>query len=199
MTDYAVAIVLPDNASTYQFYSTMKNSYDQLGVSAAAIVERDDQGAVRVTEGDDTVTGEGIVGGSLLGLLVGVLGGPLGMLLGASVGAAGGAVFDAARVDTADDAITEFAGLVPAGRNAIIAETVESSTVALDAVVKDAGGTIVRRPIAEIVAEIEAQQQAVADAADAARDALREQRKQERHEKIEERIDALKARFSRNK
>ncbi|GAB2509700.1 hypothetical protein CATRI_06875 [Corynebacterium atrinae] len=199
MTDYAVAITLPDNASTYELYSKLKPYYEQLGVSAAAIVERDDQGAIRLTEGDDTLTGEGTLTGTLLGMLVGVLGGPLGMLLGASVGASGGLIFDAARANTADDAITEFAGLVPTGRNAIIAETAENDTTALDAVVKEAGGTIIRRPVAEIVAEIEAQQQAVADAADAARHAMREQRKQERHEKVEERVDALKAKFSRLK
>lgn len=199
MTVYAAGIVLPDNAQTYQFYSTLKNTSGGLGVTAAVLVERDAAGGLRVTEGGDTTAGAGTFGGSLIGMLVGVLAGPLGVLLGATAGALGGSLFDLSRLEKADDAISEFGRLVPAGGNAIIAETNEADTAALDAMVTAAGGTIARRPMHEVVAELEAQQQAAEDASDAARKAMREQRKAERHEKVEDRVDALKAKFEHAK
>jgi uncharacterized membrane protein len=48
-------------------------------IRSAAIVERDKDGHLHKPEGDDTVAGEGIADGSLIGMLIGVLGGPVGM------------------------------------------------------------------------------------------------------------------------
>jgi hypothetical protein len=52
----------------------------------------------------------------------------------------------------------------------------------LDTFVAGMGGTIVRRPLDEVVAELEAQQAAAEEAEKAARKAIREQKKQERKE-----------------
>ena len=54
----------------------------------------------------------------------------------------------------------------------------EDTTQPLDAFVSEMGGTIVRRPLDEVVAELEAQQAAAEEAEKAARKAIREQKKQ---------------------
>jgi hypothetical protein len=85
--------------------------------------------------------------------------------------------------------------LVPAGGNALLAETVEDTTEPLDTFVSQMGGTIARRPLVEVVAELEAQQAAAEEADKAARKAIREQKKQERKETFQQRVDALKSKF----
>ena len=106
-------------------------------------------------EGGDTEAGAGVAGGSLIGMLVGVLGGPVGMLLSGSAGAASGALYDADRLDKGDEAIEQLGALMPTGGNALLAETVEDTTEPLDAFVSEMGGTIVRRPLDEVVAELD--------------------------------------------
>lgn len=85
--------------------------------------------------------------------------------------------------------------LAPTGGNALLAETVEDATEPLDAFVAQLGGTIVRRPLDEVVAELEAQQAAAEEAEKAARKAIREQKRQEHKESFQQRVDALKAKF----
>ena len=194
MPEYAVAIKFPQNSTTYETLSKL-SAAKGFEVRSAAIVERDKDGHLHVPEGGDTEAGAGIAGGSLIGMLVGVLGGPVGMLLGWGVGAAGGALYDADRLDTGDEAIEQFGALVPTGGNALLAETVEDTTEPLDTFVSQMGGTIVRRPIDEVIAELEAQQAAAEEAEKAARKAIREQKKQERKETRQQRVDALKTKF----
>jgi uncharacterized membrane protein len=194
MPEYAVAITFPQNSTAYEAVSKLPSATG-LEIRSAAIVERDKDGHLHVPEGDDTMAGEGTVGGSLIGMLVGVLGGPVGMLLGWGVGAAGGALYDADRLDTGDEAIEQFGALVPTGHNALLAETMEDTTEPLDRFVSGMGGTIVRRPLDEVITELEAQQAAAEEADKAARKAIREQKKQEREETRQQRVEALKAKF----
>jgi uncharacterized membrane protein len=195
MPEYAVAITFPQNSTAYEALSKLPAAAGGFEIRSPAIVERDKDGHLHVAEGDDAMAGEGIAGGSLIGMLIGVLGGPVGMLLGWSAGAAGGALYDADRLDTGDEAIEQFGALVPTGRNALLAETMEDTTERLDRFVSEMGGTIVRRPLDEVVAELEAQQAAAEEAEKAARRAIREQKKQERKETRQQRVDALKAKF----
>ena len=194
MADYAVAITFPDNNTTYEALSKMF----RFKLRSAGIVERDKDGYLHVAERSDFDAGVGFAGGSLIGMLVGVLGGPIGMLLGWSAGAATGALFDADRMDTGDEAIAQFGHSVAPGRNAILAETVEPTTEPLDKFIKSMGGTIVRRPLDEVVAELEAQEAAAEEAARAAHKAMREEKKRQHKEKLQERVDALKAKFRKD-
>ncbi len=196
MTEYVVAISFPENSTTYEVYNTITNSGSSVGLVSAAIVQRDDAGHLTITEGGDVKSGDATVGGSLLGMLIGVLGGPLGVLLGFGLGAAGGALVDASRSDDLDDAITEFGKTVRPGGNAILAQTDEADTAALDALVTKYDGAIVRRPLDEVLSELEAQQDAAEAAAEAARKKLHDEKKAEKKEKHEERVEKLKAKFS---
>jgi uncharacterized membrane protein len=190
-----VAITFPQNSTAYEALSKLSAAAAGSEIRSVALVERDKDGHLHVPEGDDTMTGTGIVGGSLIGMLVGVLGGPVGMLLGWGAGAASGALYDADRLDQGDEAIEQFGALVAPGGNALLAETVEDTTEPLDTFVSQMGGTIVRRPLDEVVAELEAQQAAAEEADKAARKAIREHKKQERKETRQQRVDALKAKF----
>ena len=194
MPEYAVVITFPQHGTAYEALSKL-SSAEGFEIRSAAIVERDKDGHLHVAEGDDAMAGAGTLGGSLIGMLVGVLGGPVGMLLGWGAGAASGALYDADRLDTGDEAIEQFGAQVPAGGNALLAETVEDTTEPLDAFVSEMGGTIVRRPLDEVLAELEAQEAAAEEAQKAARKAIREQKKQERKESFHQRTDALKAKF----
>ena len=198
MADYAVAIRFPDHSTTYEALSKISNAASGFELRSAGIVERDKDGYLHVSEGSDVDAGVGFAGGSLIGMLVGVLGGPIGMLLGWGAGAATGALFDADRMDKGDEAISQFGQLVPPGGNAILAETVETTTEPLDTFVASMGGTVARRPLDEVVAELEAQEVAAEEAARAARKAMRAQKKQHRKEKAHERLDALKAKFHKD-
>ena len=195
MSEYAVAITFPQNSTAYEALSKLSPAPGGFEIRSAAIVERDKDGHLHVPEGGDTEAGAGIAGGSLIGMLVGVLGGPVGMLLGWSAGAASGALYDADRLDSGDEAIEQFGALVPAGGNALLAETVEDTTEPLDTFVAGMGGTIARRPLDEVLTELEAQQAAAEEAEKAARKAIREQKKQEHKEAAQQRVDALKAKF----
>jgi uncharacterized membrane protein len=192
MPEYAVAITFPQNSTTYEALSKLSDATG-FEIRSAAIVERDKDGHLHVPEGDDAMAGVGIAGGSLIGMLIGVLGGPVGMLLGWGAGAAGGALYDADRLDTGDEAIEQFGASVSVGGNALLAETVEDTTEPLDTFVSGMGGTIVRRPLDEVVAELEAQQAAAEEADRAARKAIREQKNKERKEDFQQRVDALRA------
>jgi len=195
MPEYAVAITFPQHGTTYEALSKLSSATDGFEIRSAAIVERDKDGHLHVPEGGDTTAGEGTAGGSLIGMLAGALGGPVGMLLGWSAGAAGGALYDADRLDTGDEAIEQFGASVPTGGNALLAETVEDTTEPLDTFVSKMGGTIVRRPLDEVITELEAQQAAAEEAQKAARKAIREQKRQEHKETYQQRVDALKAKF----
>lgn len=197
MADYAVAITFPENSQAYEAMSKLSSAAGGFELRSAGIVERDKNGFLHVAERSDFDAAVGFTGGSLIGMLVGVLGGPIGMLLGWSVGAAAGALFDADRMDTGDEAIAQFGHSVAPGRNAILAETVETTTEPLDTFVKSMGGTVVRRPLEEVVAELEAQQFAAEEAARAAHKAMREEKKQQHKEKLQQRVDALKAKLER--
>ncbi|GAB3304904.1 DUF1269 domain-containing protein [Epidermidibacterium keratini] len=193
-TKYAVLITFPDNAKTFEAMTKLGDAGSD--VVAAAVVERGKDGRLTVEDHADSRFAAGTAGGSLIGMVIGVLGGPLGVLLGWGVGAAAGSLVDAARAGDQDAALAELSRQVPPGHNAIVAETDEPSTAALDEYVASMGGTVTRRPLEEVVSELEAQDAAAEAAADAAAEELRKQKREERKEKLHDRIEALKAKFA---
>ena len=143
----------------------------------------------------DQVTGTGFAGGGLIGMLVGILGGPLGMLLGWGSGALIGGVLDAGRASATNEVLGEFSRALPVDSTAVIAEVVEPSELPLDDVVSKLGGTIVRRPVSEVVAELEAAEAAAEAAQAEARRVVRERKKAEYKEALEDRKAAVEKRW----
>lgn len=198
MSDDIAVITFPERSTTYEAFSKISADSDRLGLVSAALIEVDEHGRFTIPEGEDNRFGFGVGTGSLIGVLVGALGGPIGMLLGLGVGALAGAAVDADRAESDELAVTAFVGKLAPGTNGILAQTSEpGSTAPLDAVVAEQGGTIVRRPLNEVLAELEAGQIAEEEAAKAARETLRKQKRQERRDAREHRIKVLREKFSR--
>ncbi len=199
MGDVAAIVVFRDNAKTFEAKSRLGDNAGILGIVALALVERDASGSIRIPEGGDAGGGAATFGGGLIGLLVGALGGPVGALLGLTAGAVGGAIADAERDGRGLGVIESFAKLIPVGGNALILELDETSRASLDQAVGELDGTIMRRPLDEVLSELEAEDAAAEAAQKAARRELREQKRVERKEKHSERIEKLASRLHRGK
>ena len=190
-----ISISFADQSKAYQAFTELKNlsAAGAISVDSAAIVVRDKDGAVSFPDGIDEVTGAGFAGGGLVGMLVGVLGGPLGMLLGWGSGALIGGALDATRATATDEVVAEFSRALPVDSTAVIAEIAEPSEAAVNELVAQLGGTVIRRPVDEVVAE------AAAEAAQAeAHRVMREKKREERKETVEEWWESVKSRFRRD-
>ena len=192
-----VSIAFADSSKAYQAFTEIKNlsAAGALQLKSGAIVVRDTEGKLSFPDGVDQVTGIGFAGGGLIGMLVGILGGPLGMLLGWGSGALIGGVLDAGRASATNEVLGEFSRALPVDSTAVIAEVVEPSELPLDDVVSKLGGTIVRRPVSEVVAELEAAEAAAEAAQAEARRVVRERKKAEYKEALEDRKAAVEKRW----
>ncbi len=189
-----VAVPFAESSKAYQALSELKNAgaEGRVEVLSAGVVVRDESGAVSIPEGADNVGGSSTIGGSLIGLLVGIIGGPIGMLFGWTTGAIAGGVVDARREDDTEGVLGEISRYIPPGGTAVAAELNEYTVEVVDTLMTALGGTVVRRPAAEVLAELEAAEEAYKAAQKEARKVAKEQRKAERRQNAEERKAALK-------
>ncbi|TWS20501.1 DUF1269 domain-containing protein [Tsukamurella asaccharolytica] len=191
-----ILISWPESGPAYEAFSKFKDlDSGSITIDGSAVVERQDDGQLKVTDGQDNVIGLGTLGGAGLGTLIGILGGPLGVLLGLAGGSLVGAGFDVARGGDSDDVISHLSSALPAGTTAIIAEVEESDQSALDDFALRSGGALIRRDEDEVLGEISAAEDAADAAADAARQKAHEAKKEERKEKRDERVAKLKAKL----
>jgi uncharacterized membrane protein len=198
--DNVVVVSFDDDSKPYQALSVLKSLSEQgrLEAQSAAVVQREDTGAMHIADGFDAETGEATAGGSLTGMLVGVLGGPLGVLLGASTGALVGGTADLHRSSGSDEVLSQVNASLPPGKTVLVAEVTEYAVEVLDAAMGDLGGTVTRRWSSEVIAELEAAEDAAEAAQAAARKALHEQKQAERKASFEERNAALKQKLTRH-
>ncbi|EKU48687.1 MULTISPECIES: DUF1269 domain-containing protein [Brevibacterium] len=197
MSETNIVLLTWDNSSTaYEAFSKFRDlDSAAITIVASAVVERNDRGQLRVTDGQDNDLGLSTLGGGGIGALIGILGGPLGVLLGFATGALIGSTVDAERTFDADDALTVFSSALPAGRTGVIAEVEETDPAVLDDFAKSTGAELLRRPEDEVLDEVAAAEDAAIAAADAAREKAKEAKKAERKEKREERIAKIKAKL----
>ena len=125
-------------------------------------------------------------------MLLGVLGGPVGVLLGWGTGALMGGAFDVDRAVTSDEALTRLGQAIPQGSTAVIASVEEPAVEVVDGEMRQLGGDVTRRPVAEVTAELDAAEQAADAAAREARAAVRKQHKAEFEAGADERVGQLK-------
>ncbi len=92
----------------------------------SALVRRDAEGRVHISESGDMSTGAGAGIGALIGGVIGLLGGPQGMVVGAGVGAAIGGL--AAHADTGFDneSLEVLGAALPPGTSALVVTTSQS-------------------------------------------------------------------------
>jgi len=84
----------------------------------AAIIDKDDNGRIRLRQSKDINPGQGASAGGLYGSLIGLIGGPVGMLAGGALGAAAGGLWGKLRdIGINDDHMRDMGERINAGEN----------------------------------------------------------------------------------
>ena len=130
MADENVVLVSFDEESkAYQAATVLKeaSAEGRIDLHAVAVMQRMEDGTLRVKEGDaddfpvGTWTG-GVIGGTtggIIGLTLGVMGGPLGLLLGGAGGALLGSLIDLDTADEAESVLGTMARAIEPGNTAL--------------------------------------------------------------------------------
>jgi uncharacterized membrane protein len=196
-----IAVSFSDDANAYEALTRLKelDKKHAAGVVAAAVVARGDDGKIVTKDHFEADSGEGTVTGGLVGLLVGVLGGPIGVLIGGASGVLVGSLFDQDDTDRTESALTDISKSIRVGQTGVLADVSEESPAAIDAVMANLGGTVVRRSAADVEAEVAAAEEAQAAAKKKAREELREARQKKQKGEIDAKLADLRAKLTRQK
>ena len=196
-----IAVSFSEHANAYEALSRLKelDAKGEVGVEGAAVVLRDDDGKLVTKDeiADESV--EGTVGGGLVGLLIGVLGGPLGVLVGGATGVIVGSLFDEDDTDETESALADISKSLRVGSTGLLADVSEESPVAIDAVMANLGGTVLRRSAGDVQAEVAAAEEAQREAKKQARKELRDARHQKQKAEIDAKLADLSAKLHRHK
>jgi uncharacterized membrane protein len=196
-----IAVSFSEDANAYEALSRLKelDAKGDVGVRGAAVVVRDDDGKIVTKDqiGDESV--EGTVTGGLVGLLVGVLGGPLGVIVGGATGVLVGSLFDDDDTDQTESALADISKSIRVGSTGVLADVSEEDPVAIDAVMANLGGTVIRRSAGDVQAEVAAAEEAQREAKKQARKELRDARHKKQRTEIDAKLADLKAKLSRQK
>ena len=196
-----IAVSFSEDASAYEALSRLKelDAKGDVGVQGAAVVFRDDDGKLVTKDeiGDESV--EGTVGGGLVGLLIGVLGGPLGVLVGGATGVLVGSLFDEDDTDETESALADISKSLRVRSTGLLADVSEESPVAIDAVMANLGGTVLRRSAGDVQAEVAAAEDAQREAKKQARKELRDARHKKQKAEIDAKLADLRAKLDRHK
>ena len=190
-----------EDANAYEALSRLKelDGKGEVGVKGAAVVVRDDDGKIAMKDqiGDESI--EGTVGGGLVGLLVGVLGGPLGVIIGGATGVLVGSLFDDDDTDETESALADISKSIRVGSTGLLADVSEDSPAAIDAVMANLGGTVLRRSAGEVQAEVAAGEAAQREAKKRARKELRDAHQKKQKAEIDAKLADLRAKLDRQK
>jgi uncharacterized membrane protein len=187
-----IAVSFEDDRNAYNAMTSLKElgAQERIVVEEAIVVVRGEDGQLLTKERVESNVMAGAAGGGLLGLLIGVIGGPLGVLVGGAYGLLVGSMFDLYEIDETDSALGAVSTSVRFDHTALLAVVVEQSPEVLDVAMANLGGTVVRRPVAEVEAEIAAAEKAERKAKTEARKELvrgrHEHDKAAVHAKVEE-------------
>jgi uncharacterized membrane protein len=195
MSENIVLISWPDAARPYKALSDIRGGTWNLNVQQAAILERTASGGIAIKDGANATIGLGSLSGGMIGALIGVLGGPLGLLLGWASGALFGSLVDVSKLADSTTILSAMSSFIPANGTALILDIHEESNDKLDAFVKESGGTMMRRPAADVRAEVATAAEAADAAAKEARRVIREKKWDQTKDKVEDAWDSVKARF----
>jgi uncharacterized membrane protein len=156
MDDNVIVVQFDEPSKAYQALSQLNHLGDEgkVDVRSAVLLERNQDGTVRVPEGADNDAGLYVVSGGLIGMLVGALAGPVGMLLGASFGALGGSAGEVARATDDDIALDAIGARIVPGIPALVAEVTEPAVDVVDKAMAALGGTVTRRSASDVYGEV---------------------------------------------
>lgn len=191
----------PDSDSNaYQALTDLEqlDAQDQVEVVEAAVIERDLYGHITVKSevGDQGYTGTGI--GGALGVLIGVLGGPVGVLVGGAAGLLAGTLADESDSDESESVLEDMSKTLHPSRTALLAQVSEPNGEIIDAAMSRVGGSVLRRPVADVEAEIAAAETAQHEAQQEARKQLRKARHDKDEAAVRSKVDELKSKLHRD-
>ena len=193
-TANVVVVQFKQDPEVYEAFTRLKelDSQGQLRLTAAAIVERGEDGHIEVKDevGEEQIAG--MATGGIVGLLIGIIGGPLGVLLGGATGLLVGSLFDLDDDEGTESVLSDISRSVRVGHTALLAEVAEQSPEVLDAAMATLSGTVLRRRVFDVEAEIAVANEAQREAKHKARVELRKQREAERKEKVHAKVEDLK-------
>jgi uncharacterized membrane protein len=196
-SDSVIAVSFPQDASAYEALARLKqlDSDGEVGVRTAVVVVREQDGKIVEKDefGHDSYSGT--AGGGLIGLLIGVLGGPVGVLVGGATGVLVGSLFDEDDVDETESVLGEISKSIRVGHPGLLADVSEDGPTAIDAVMANLDGTVLRRSALDVEAELAAAKDAQRAAKRKARQELREAREKKQKEEIDTKIAELKAKL----
>lgn len=91
---------------------------EAVAIEDAAIIDKDDNGRIRLRQSKDINPGQGASAGGLYGSLIGIIGGPIGMIAGGALGAAAGGLWGKLRdIGIDDDHMKEMGERINPGEN----------------------------------------------------------------------------------
>lgn len=150
--DKMIMVVFDTEAKAYEASRALADLHREgsLAVYSGAVIAKDADGRVSVRKaGDQEPLGTGL--GMATGALIGALGGPVGIAAGAAIGAVGGSIVDLVNLGVGVDFLDEISRQLSPGKAAVVAEIEEEWITPLDTRMEALGGTIYRRPRAELI------------------------------------------------
>jgi uncharacterized membrane protein len=195
-----LTINFTEDADAYEGLTNLKEleAQGQIGLEGAAVVLRQEDGAVTIKDEVGDIGYEGAATGGIVGLIVGILGGPIGVLLGGATGVLIGSLFDMDDLDESESVLSEMSREVRVGHPAVVAAVDEQSPEVVDTAMHRLDGKVLRQLLTDVEAEIAAAEEAQRAAKKEARRKLHEERRAERKEKVEEKIAELKSKLRIN-
>ena len=196
-----VVVSFEEDGNAYEALTRLKelDSQEQVGLKAAAVVVRDQDGMVETKDQVADEEWSGTAGGGLIGLLIGIIGGPLGVLIGGATGLLVGSLFDLDDADETDSVLSEISRSVRVGHTSLLAELAEQSYEVVDTAMAHLGGTVLRRSVADVEAEMAAAEKAQRKAKRKAREELLEARHEKNQAKVHAKVEELKAKLHPHK
>jgi uncharacterized membrane protein len=197
VVENVIAVNFDEESKAYEAMTVLKelDNQGQIALAEAAVVVRSAAGAIDTKETIGSPEFTGTAAGGVFGLIIGVLGGPVGVLLGGAAGILTGSLFDLTDEDDTDSALAAISTSLQVDRTALLAQVDEQTAEVVDVALGRLGGTILRRPMGEVMAEIAASEDAQRAAEKAARKRLHEQKRTQTKEKVDAKIEELKAKL----
>jgi uncharacterized membrane protein len=192
-----ICVSFDPDSNAYAALTALKEleSQNRLGVDAAGVIVRGDDGEIVVKDRAGSYDFAGAASGGLLGLLIGILGGPLGVLIGGTYGLLVGSLVDLEEAEDSDSVLAQISASVRPGHTALLAEVTEQSPEVVDTAMADLGGTVLRRPVYEVEAEIAAAEEAQREAKREAAKELRRGRRERTSQQVQTTVEQMKAKL----
>jgi uncharacterized membrane protein len=198
--DSVIAVSFHEDANAYEALSRLKelDSKGEIGVRAAAVVVRGEDGKIVEKDQIGDAPYEATAGGGLVGLLIGILGGPIGVIVGGATGVLVGSLFDDDDQDETESVLGEISKSIKVGPAGLLAQVGEHSPEAIDAVMARLGGTVLRRSAADVEVEVANAEEAQRAAKKKAQKELREAHHKHHKEEVDAKIAELKSKLHRH-